>query len=255
MKMLVCGGRKYNFMNRMFNTLDKLHKKHNITKVIHGGASGADTLAGMWGATRDIEVTEYRADWEKYGKKAGPIRNQQMLDEEHPDICIGFGGGIGTSDMIKRAIDNHVEKIYHDKSVMEELPEYPDGRVRFISLSNLNMFVTPIFEFYACADLCEDRIFENSHGMGKITYELNFVLFNPKYKAYFWKDLENRYKDVQVTLNDDTEMTVQDLLNEYNKLIEYLEDNIVNALGKVTFLNIEISLPNLIKVYYARRTE
>ena len=50
-----------------------------------------------------IEQIEVRADWEKHGKAAGAIRNQQMLDDYHPDAVIAFPGGRGTADMIKRA--------------------------------------------------------------------------------------------------------------------------------------------------------
>lgn len=75
--------------------------------VIHGAAKGADTLAGQIAANLGVEVLEYPADWDQYGKAAGVIRNQQMLDE-HPDIdlCLAFSNDIGKSkgtwDMIKR---------------------------------------------------------------------------------------------------------------------------------------------------------
>jgi DNA-binding MurR/RpiR family transcriptional regulator len=53
-----------------------------------------------------FEHLSYPADWEAYGKAAGPIRNQRMLDEGKPDLVIAFSDlptTSGTYDMIKRA--------------------------------------------------------------------------------------------------------------------------------------------------------
>lgn len=50
-----------------------------------------------------IPCLNYPANWSKYKKKAGPIRNQQMLDEGKPDLVVAFSGGTGTADMVHRA--------------------------------------------------------------------------------------------------------------------------------------------------------
>lgn len=71
--------------------------------VIHGGARGADTHAG-WAATAvDIPVAVYPADWATHGRRAGPIRNAQMLAEGRPDAVLAFPGGRGTADMVRQA--------------------------------------------------------------------------------------------------------------------------------------------------------
>jgi hypothetical protein len=46
----------------------------------------------------------FYADWDKHGRAAGPIRNQQMLDEGKPDLVVAFllPQGSGTLDMIRR---------------------------------------------------------------------------------------------------------------------------------------------------------
>jgi hypothetical protein len=73
--------------------------------VIAGGARGADTLAVQEARARKppIPVRVYPADWRRHGKAAGPIRNQQMLDEGAPDLVLAFPGGGGTADMVRRA--------------------------------------------------------------------------------------------------------------------------------------------------------
>lgn len=100
MKVLICGGRDYADAVTMTRLLDKYHRQAKFTEVIHGGARGADTLAGQWAASRGIPVTVFPADWEKYGRIAGHIRNNQMLREGKPALVIAFPGNRGTANMI-----------------------------------------------------------------------------------------------------------------------------------------------------------
>jgi hypothetical protein len=102
MRLLVCGGRDYDDEPTMFAILDRVHAKRAITLLIHGGGGLADETAGCWAASRGIPIKVYRADWKTHGRSAGPIRNQQMIDEGKPDGGIGFPGGDGTSDMLRR---------------------------------------------------------------------------------------------------------------------------------------------------------
>ncbi|MDE2096518.1 MAG: DUF2493 domain-containing protein [Patescibacteria group bacterium] len=102
--VLVCGGRFYGNEEFVFATLDALDAEIRITRLINGGATGADALAREWWKSKQWgEPETYRAKWTKYGKPAGPIRNQQMLDEGKPDLVVAFPGGSGTADMIARA--------------------------------------------------------------------------------------------------------------------------------------------------------
>lgn len=101
--MLVCGGRDFDDVFSLFRVLDQAHHTNEITCIIHGGARGADTMANDWAAGRGVEVDPYWAHWKRDGKRAGPIRNQKMLDEGKPDLVIAFPGGRGTADMVRRA--------------------------------------------------------------------------------------------------------------------------------------------------------
>jgi hypothetical protein len=74
-----------------------------ISMVIQGGASGADAGAAEWAKRSDVELRTFPANWRKYGKRAGPLRNQRMIDEGKPEAVIAFAGGRGTADMIERA--------------------------------------------------------------------------------------------------------------------------------------------------------
>jgi hypothetical protein len=110
MKVLVTGGRGFSNHTLLLTTLDRLHAVHPFTTLIHGGACGADRLAGEWAASRGIPVEVYLADWQKYGRAAGPIRNQQMIDRK-PDMVVAFPGGRGTADMVRRVRHAGIELV------------------------------------------------------------------------------------------------------------------------------------------------
>lgn len=99
MKVLVCGGRDYPNVKKVFTTLDAISK---VDKIIEGGATGADKWARVWAETGGVANDTYRPNW-NFGAAGGPIRNQRMLDEGKPDLVVAFPGGNGTADMIRRA--------------------------------------------------------------------------------------------------------------------------------------------------------
>lgn len=100
-RILVCGGRDYQNIKEVFTVLDGL--RPSPTMIIQGGAYGADACASEWAYKRNIPERQFSADWKKHGRAAGPIRNQQMLDEGKPDLVVAFPGGTGTADMVRRA--------------------------------------------------------------------------------------------------------------------------------------------------------
>ena len=108
MRVLVCGSRDFQAGTGLFEALDMLHMEHELTLIIEGEAKGADTLAREWAEMRDIPVLKFPADWKKYGRAAGPIRNKQMLDEGKPDLVMAFpSNGLknskGTKNMVEQA--------------------------------------------------------------------------------------------------------------------------------------------------------
>lgn len=91
--------------------LDRETARFSRLSVLSGGARGADRHAIAWAKKRGIRHIEMKADWKTYGRFAGPIRNQRMIDEGKPDVVIAFPGGRGTADMIRRAEDNGIPVI------------------------------------------------------------------------------------------------------------------------------------------------
>lgn len=103
MRLLVCGGRNFKDEDSLAEELTWLLGDHEIDAIIHGGARGADKLAGAFARACNIREIVYPAAWEAHGMSAGPIRNRQMLVEGKPDMVLAFPGGRGTADMIKQA--------------------------------------------------------------------------------------------------------------------------------------------------------
>lgn len=77
--------------------------------IISGEATGADCIGMDFAIVNWTGYEGYPADWKKYGKKAGYIRNKQMLDEGKPDLVIAFPGGKGTAMMVEIAKKAGVE--------------------------------------------------------------------------------------------------------------------------------------------------
>lgn len=104
MRILICGGRDFTDAHKFALTMYAIDEQYGpFIEVIHGGARGADRLAAEWAAVHHLPVREFPADWTRHGSAAGPIRNEQMLREGHPDLVVAFPGGRGTANMVALA--------------------------------------------------------------------------------------------------------------------------------------------------------
>lgn len=120
MKVLVCGGRDFGdeaFVNRI---LTEQHRVIAFTHLIHGAAPGADRLAGSWARKNGVQEVSCPAQWDSFGKGAGPIRNRRML-ELWPELLIAFPGGRGTANMVEQA-DAASVQVYR--------PAYPTSEIQ-----------------------------------------------------------------------------------------------------------------------------
>lgn len=127
MKVLVCGDRNW---NNYWAIYDVLHRLDRSSVIIHGAARGADTMAGVIAKNLGFaEIVAVPADWEQYGRAAGPIRNKKMLDMD-PDLVLAFHSDIqnskGTLNMVTIAKKKGVEvRIYESKT--RDLPTKRDS--------------------------------------------------------------------------------------------------------------------------------
>lgn len=109
-RVLICGSRTWEDEWIVHRLLDGIADYHRPDfEVIEGGAKGADSCAATWVAGHGSEYPprhrRFPADWATHGRAAGPIRNQQMLNEGKPNLVVAFrdGASKGTADMVRRA--------------------------------------------------------------------------------------------------------------------------------------------------------
>jgi YspA, cpYpsA-related SLOG family len=115
MKAIISGGRDFSDKIHLETTLKYCLKWWNLSLIITGGATGADTLAHNWATSHGLQTLVKKANWEDitregavirkrrdgslYDALAGHHRNQLMLNEK-PNVVIAFKGGTGTEQMI-----------------------------------------------------------------------------------------------------------------------------------------------------------
>lgn len=95
-RILVTGSRDWQADQLVHDELWDLLERHpeGVCLVQGGCPSGADYLARRWAEFAqeqgyDVQLETYEADWKLLGRKAGPVRNQEMVDDG-ADICLAF---------------------------------------------------------------------------------------------------------------------------------------------------------------------
>ena len=78
--VIVVGSRSFSDRSLMYSKLDYYLQNQEKVLIVHGGANGADTYAAMYAKDRNIETKVFLPDWDKYGKKAGILRNIEMFE-------------------------------------------------------------------------------------------------------------------------------------------------------------------------------
>jgi hypothetical protein len=133
-RFLVTGSRRWDDRETIFAALTEVYGQFcvgddgRVVRVIlvHGASPsvkiegviypGADQLAQDWAEALGIRFERYPADWTTLGRRAGPRRNQTMVEQEI-FVCVAFprpplpGHGWGTEDCVKRALRKKIPVI------------------------------------------------------------------------------------------------------------------------------------------------
>lgn len=110
-KTIIAGGRDFMDYNLLKEKTDKILQEKKVTHkivIISGCARGADTLGLRYASENAFDVEEYPADWNKYGKKAGYVRNVEMAENADALIAFWDGKSKGTKHMIDIATERNL---------------------------------------------------------------------------------------------------------------------------------------------------
>lgn len=126
MKTIICGGRDHSDYTMLLRAIATCPWK--ITSVFSGKAPGADALGERWAMENGAAVTPFPANWGRYGRRAGPLRNAEMLEGGAEAVLALWNGlSTGTKDMIDKArrkgLRVHVvmQEVSHDADVVPPL--------------------------------------------------------------------------------------------------------------------------------------
>lgn len=110
-KIIIAGGRDFMDYNLLREKVNKILQEKRVTHkivIISGCARGADTLGIRYASENVFDVEEYPAEWDKYGKKAGYMRNAEMAENANALIAFWDGKSKGTKHMIDIATEKNM---------------------------------------------------------------------------------------------------------------------------------------------------
>jgi len=105
--LIIAGGRDFSDYNLLKNSFGFYRINNNLLNknitIISGNAKGADILGEKLANERNYELLIFKANWDKYGKKAGFLRNEDMAKVADGLLAFWDGNSSGTKNMIDLA--------------------------------------------------------------------------------------------------------------------------------------------------------
>lgn len=106
-RVIIAGTRDFNDYDLLKSYCDYMlsqkAKSGEEIVILSGGASGADALGEQYAKERGYNLLHFPAQWEKYGRQAGPMRNREMANNADALIAYWDGKSRGTKNMIEEA--------------------------------------------------------------------------------------------------------------------------------------------------------
>lgn len=100
MRVIIAGGRDFTDFDYFKAYMNTIPPWVEISEVVSGGATGVDSLAIEWATMYNIPYKVFHAEWDRLGKRAGPIRNAEMAVYADGLIAFWNGESKGTKNMI-----------------------------------------------------------------------------------------------------------------------------------------------------------
>ena len=91
-KVIIAGTRDFNDYDFLKKNVDYflqgINPNNEEIEIVSGNARGADKLGERYAKEHNLPVKLFPANWDKYGKRAGYLRNQEMAN--YADVLIAF---------------------------------------------------------------------------------------------------------------------------------------------------------------------
>ena len=119
-RIIICGGRHFDDYSRLESVMNDVMSKiapwRDVIEIVSGHCEGADQLGELYASNHDLPCKVFPAQWEKYGRSAGPIRNSEMVNyasEAEMPVVVAFRSPRtkGTNDTVKKA-EKHGFKVF-----------------------------------------------------------------------------------------------------------------------------------------------
>ena len=126
-RIIVAGGRSFQDYDLLKESLDKIVPQYENVEIVSGHANGAAILGEQYAQEHGLPCSVFPAEWKKYGRRAGFIRNSQMLEyaaKEKP-LVVAFwnGNSTGTKDTLYKAEQMGITRYvfgYNEKDILNE---------------------------------------------------------------------------------------------------------------------------------------
>jgi hypothetical protein len=108
-KVIIAGTRTFSNYDLLKEKCNAILQNKNDIEVVSGCARGADSLGEKYAKEKGFKLKLFPANWDKFGKLAGPYRNSEMANYADALICFWDGKSSGSKDMVDKAKNKNLK--------------------------------------------------------------------------------------------------------------------------------------------------
>lgn len=126
-RVIICGGRHFKDYDRLESTMNDVMSKItpwcDVIEIVSGHCEGADQLGELYAKNHGLPCKVFPAQWKKFGKAAGPIRNSEMVkyaSEAEMPVVVAFRSPRtkGTNDTVKKATNGQIINCPQNRTIV-----------------------------------------------------------------------------------------------------------------------------------------
>jgi hypothetical protein len=107
--VIIAGTRTFTDYKLVCTVMNVIRQKYGDIQIIVGGCKGADKCGELYAIENKIPYKVYNAEWKKYGKRAGPLRNEKMSKVGNVLVLFWDYESSGSEDMLHLAVREELD--------------------------------------------------------------------------------------------------------------------------------------------------